>query len=54
VEGECWLCDGRIRDLEGASVPSLGSITVHRRCLEADLSSAVAYGEAAAEPKSLD
>jgi hypothetical protein len=36
MEVECWLCDGRIKDREGANVPSLG-ITVHRRCLEADL-----------------
>jgi hypothetical protein len=39
VENECWLCDGTIREREGANVPSLGSIAVHRRCLEADLSS---------------
>jgi hypothetical protein len=36
MEGECWLCDGRIKEREGANVPSLG-IAVHRRCLEADL-----------------
>ena len=54
MEGLCWLCDGKIRELEGASVPSLGSITVHRRCLEADLSSAVTDAEASAEPAPLD
>jgi len=53
VEGECWLCDGMIREREGANVPSLG-IAVHRRCLEADLSSGPAEWPEPAAPEPLD
>ena len=53
MEGECWLCDGTIREREGADVPSLG-IAVHRRCLEADLSSGSADWQEPAGPEPLD
>jgi hypothetical protein len=36
MDGECWLCDGKIKAQEGTLVRSLG-IAVHRRCLDADL-----------------
>ena len=55
MEGECWLCDGRIKEREGTNVPSFGSdVAVHRRCLEADLSGGSSYREEPADPKPFD